>query len=147
MGEMLGSCVLPADKCRFSAQEELLNDRSITFKEIELCKIGEFTPGDLLEYQIFHCTGEFGNMIEPQRNRRPGRVRMIVLANKRSRARFNRQLFAQLAPQGIDIALPYFHLTAGKFPLERKGTIVATLADQQPAVSIDQPGNDRYCCA
>src|SRR5262245_26745421 len=96
------------------------------------------SPADLLEGVIIQRTTEIDYVIEHEFDRVLARIVMACTIGFWADVGFDAEFLPQFTPQAALIGLSRFHFAAGKLPLQRKGGITPTLADQEPPTLLNE---------
>jgi len=126
------------------AGSEQGNELSIGCEEIVIAQFPGQDPGNLLEGARRNiCLAQLrGEEMNFQLFRKVG-VLMADAGDLRGLDECGTELFAELASKSLFEGLAGADFSAGKFPLKRRGVVLAALADQQAAIgTFDDSGDD-----
>ena len=117
---------------------------SIGCEEVVISQLPGQDPGDLLEGAWRNvCLAQLrGEEVNFQLFRKVG-VLMADAGDSRGFDECGTELFAELASKSLFEGLAGADFPAGKFPLERRGVVLAALADKQATIgTFDDSGDD-----
>ena len=107
-----------------------VKEGDITLKEIDLGKVQDMFPNDVIENAVFNVTCPGGNAHEYEKNRGLAWVGKFVAGEFGCRLRFYPQFFPQFALQGSCGGFTGLDLPTGELPFEWMGLIGAPLANE-----------------
>jgi nitrogen fixation protein NifU and related proteins len=114
----------------------------VALQEVEAGQgLGRF-PADLLEGRGARLALKIDHPEEDEQNGRAVRVAVLVADHFRTHVGLDGKLFFELPLEGLAGAFAGLDLAAGKLPFEGVAVTGAALADQDPALALNNAGDD-----